>query len=331
MAGAGHDERNEPNLELPSFFGRRKKRRGQDAPPSEDVTTEVMSQPSEPAPEGSTGPAPADPQPAAPAPGLRPAARAKRVPPGAPPRREAVPPAEPSQPEPEPEPVARAVEPAPAPVREDVPTETAEPRRRAPQPVARTVAPPPPRTRGPEMSFSQEPPTSVLTATRPGAGDDVDGSDGAGAADGVGDDQPRRRSRPSFRLPHLAPRLAAAVAGAVVGLAGVGLAWLALQGCGLVRGVSTCGGGPGTLALLLVLVAAVLLGTALLRALGADQPAGTSVVGVGLVVVVAMLTFPEVAMTTLLALVAMPVATAVTFVLAQVAATAVVDVGDQPR
>ncbi|WP_445258558.1 hypothetical protein [Nocardioides aurantiacus] len=294
MAGAGSDERNEPNLELPSFFGRRKKRQA-DAPAPE------------PAAEAPAEPTPAPEPPA----GLRPAARAKRVPPSAPPpRRE--------------QPVVAA--PAPTPTQPVVapvarPEPTPEP---APEPVAQPVAQPvaepaPVPARGPEMSYAAE--TTVLTAPRPDAE-----QGGATAVDHAPPVEKRRR-RPSITLPHLNAWVAAALGGAVAGLAGVVLAWLALRGCEAVRGVSSCGGGPGLLLLVTVVVAEVLVGAAVLRALGVVQPTGTSLVGVGLVVVLAMF-FPAVAVTSTAAAVVLPVATALTFVLAHVAATTVVDLGD---
>ncbi|ROR89289.1 hypothetical protein [Nocardioides aurantiacus] len=357
MAGAGRDERNEPNLELPSFFGRRKKRRDQDAdtPTPTKAATETPTKapteaPTEAPPGSGSGAHDTEGPTSQPAPGLRPAARAKRLPPGAPPGRETAAPAEPAPTQPvsrpapaapapvaEPAPAARTapvVEPAPvadrpaaepAPRSAPAPAPAAAPTRRpSPQPVARTVTPPPPRaSRGPEMTYDDDA-TSVLTATPP-VTEDLD-RDRSGGSDGDTTEEGRRR-RPSLRVPQVASRLAAAVAGAVTALAGVGLAWLALQGCDVVRGVSSCGGGPGLLALLLVLVAEVLLGAALLRVLGVVQPAGTALVGVGLVVVAAMF-FPATAVTSAAAAVVLPVATAITFVLAHFAATAVVDLGD---
>ena len=170
------------------------------------------------------------------------------------------------------------------------------------------------------MSYAAET-TTVLTAPRP----ETEQSGATAADDGTPVE--KRRRRPSVTLPRLHPWVAAALGGAVAGLAGVVLAWLALRGCEAVRGVSSCGGGPGLLLLLGVVVAEVLLGAAVLRALGVAQPAGTSLVGVGLVVVLAMF-FPAVAVTSTAAAVVLPVATALTFVLAHVAATTVVDLGD---
>ncbi|KQT90665.1 hypothetical protein ASG49_12945 [Marmoricola sp. Leaf446] len=364
MAGAGGDE---PNLELPSFFGRRRKRQREE-PSGPDAAAAPAEAPSA----GPVDPAPTDPTPTDPAPtsgGLRPAAGAKRVPP---PRRAPAPPSpspspEPTQPvarprptpappepvrpvadpveepvaqpaartvaEPPAQPVERPAEPVAQPVAQPVVQPVAEPvaapettpaPRRRPRPAARTVPPPPPRTRGPEMAYPEQPaetPTSVLTATRPE--DDVERGDGGDAADGEG----RRRRRPSVSLPHVSPWLAAALSGAVAALVGVALAWVALRGCDAVRGVSSCGGGPGLLLLLGVVVAEVAVGAALLRALGAVQPTGTSLVGVGLVVVLAMF-FPAAAVTSVAAAVVLPVATALTFVVAHVAATTVVDLGD---
>lgn len=88
---------------------------------------------------------------------------------------------------------------------------------------------------------------------------------------------------------------AAAVTGVVVGLLGVGATLLALAGCDLVRGASSCGGPSGLLLLVLVLVAMVLVGRLLLTMLGAgDGAAGASFLAVGVVAVVTMLVLLEV-------------------------------------
>ena len=78
------------------------------------------------------------------------------------------------------------------------------------------------------------------------------------------------------------------VTGALVGVISVGLTWTSLRLCEVVRGTSSCGG-PGYLLLLLILVAMVLLGTALLRALGVPEPGSTSFLAVGLLAVLTLL------------------------------------------
>ncbi len=89
-------------------------------------------------------------------------------------------------------------------------------------------------------------------------------------------------------LPDLAPRTAAAVTGLVVGVAGVLLTFLVLQGCTLVRGTGTCGG-AGFPLLLAVLLVMVLIGRALLRGWGLPDAGGTAFLAVGLIAAISML------------------------------------------
>lgn len=80
----------------------------------------------------------------------------------------------------------------------------------------------------------------------------------------------------------------------MVGAAGAGATYGALAGCEAVRGVSTCGGAPGFFVLVAIVVAMVLLGGALLRALRVHAAGSTSFLAVGVVVVVVMLTLLDV-------------------------------------
>ena len=66
-----------------------------------------------------------------------------------------------------------------------------------------------------------------------------------------------------------------------------------LRGCELVRGTDSCGGGPGLLLLVGILVAMVLAGTALLTWLHVPEPRSTSFLGVGVTAVVAMVALLE--------------------------------------
>ena len=102
--------------------------------------------------------------------------------------------------------------------------------------------------------------------------------------------QPTKQLRPrrGLALPTPGGANAAVVTGALVGLISVGLTWMSLRLCEVVRGTSSCGG-PGYLLLLLILVAMVLLGTSLLRALGVPQPGSTSFLAVGLLAVLTLL------------------------------------------
>jgi len=80
----------------------------------------------------------------------------------------------------------------------------------------------------------------------------------------------------------------AMVTGVVVGLVTVGLTWGALNICELIRGASSCGGN-GLWLLLLILVAMIFLGSALLRMFRVSDPGSTSFLAVGLLTVVALL------------------------------------------
>ncbi len=95
--------------------------------------------------------------------------------------------------------------------------------------------------------------------------------------------EPRpRRELPLSGLP------AAAATGVVVGALAVLLAWLAGVGCEAVRGTSSCGGGPGFLILLLVLVTLALAGSWLLARLGVPESGSTSLLAVGIMAVLVM-------------------------------------------
>jgi hypothetical protein len=90
------------------------------------------------------------------------------------------------------------------------------------------------------------------------------------------------------QLPELAASTAALVVGALVGLLGCVLTAVALQGCELLTGTSSCGG-PGLLVLLVIVAAMAVLGAALLRAFKVPEAGNLSLLGVGVMVVVALL------------------------------------------
>jgi hypothetical protein len=95
------------------------------------------------------------------------------------------------------------------------------------------------------------------------------------------------RARPS--LPKPPGWVAALVTGVVVGLVGVGLTYVSLQGCEAVRGTQTCGG-PGLFVLLVILVLMVFLGGVVLAVLGLPESRSTSFLAVGVLAVVMLLT-----------------------------------------
>ena len=84
------------------------------------------------------------------------------------------------------------------------------------------------------------------------------------------------------------PVTAAAVTGVVVGGLAVLLDLLATSACDVVRGTSSCGGGPGLLILVVVLVALAYVGGVLLRVLGAPDAGSTSILAVGIMAVLVL-------------------------------------------
>jgi hypothetical protein len=176
--------------------------------------------------------------------------------PTAPPERETPPeidPLIPARPEWQPQPTP---EPEPTPQHEPSPE---------PEPSPRPDKEP---KRYPEPMPEPERPTQVLPTT-PAAAPDPG---------------PRELGFPS--LPHLPAVL---LVGAAVGLVAVLMTWGSLRLCDAATGTASCGGGPGLLMLLAILIALTYLGGWLLRGFGIDDAASTSFLAVGLVAVVAML------------------------------------------
>ena len=116
------------------------------------------------------------------------------------------------------------------------------------------------------------------------------------SAESAQDDSAKKRApraarvRVRVRVPrvHLPGPVAAALTGAVVGLALVGLTAAALHGCTAWRGTTSCGT-PGIVLLLLIAALAALVGSLLLRLAGVESPGSTSVLGVALLAVVVLL------------------------------------------
>ncbi len=134
---------------------------------------------------------------------------------------------------------------------------------------------------------------------------------------------PRRQPRLPT-LPALAGLAAAVATGALVGLVVVALTWGSLQGCDLVRGTRTCGGGAGLLLLVTIMVVSVLLGGALLRLWGVSDPGSTSFLAVALLAVLALLFLIDVLSSWWMVLV-IPVVAAGTFALSHWVTTAFVE------
>lgn len=139
-------------------------------------------------------------------------------------------------------------------------------------------------------------------------------------------DEPATRA--PFALPQLPGRVAAVLTGAVVGVVGVALTYLSLQGCDAVRGTKSCGGGPGLLLLLVILVLMVLLGGVLLALWDASEPRSTSFLGVGVLAVVVLIASLRDLDSVWMFLV-VPLVCALSFLLAQWVTTAFVELPEK--
>ena len=126
----------------------------------------------------------------------------------------------------------------------------------------------------------------------------------------VPEPEPGPRRLPTVQVRSLP---AASLTGVAVGGLAVLLAWLAGVGCEAVRGTSACGGGPGLLILLVVLVVLTWAGSLLLRALGVPHAGSTSLLAVGILAVL-VLVFLLGSLDERWAIVAVPVASAISYV-----------------
>lgn len=98
--------------------------------------------------------------------------------------------------------------------------------------------------------------------------------------------EPRaRRQLPTIALSGIP---AAAATGAVIGGLAVLLSWLATSACDVVRGTSSCGGGPGLLILVAMLVLLAYAGGLLLRVFGVPDAGSTSILAVGMLAVLVL-------------------------------------------
>jgi hypothetical protein len=173
----------------------------------------------------------------------------------------------------------------------------------------------------------------MATATLPAASrHDTDGTEAPGTGHPQAPGEPEAPARGTGRrvlprLPALGAMTAAAVTGTLVGLATVLLTSGALRGCETVRGTATCGGGPGLLLLVVIFLLSTLIGGVLLRAFGVSDPSSTSLLGVGLLAVIALLFLINVLMSWWMVLV-IPLVAAGTFALAHWVTTAFVETTD---
>ena len=99
---------------------------------------------------------------------------------------------------------------------------------------------------------------------------------------------PKRRARRQLPTIALSGVPAAAVTGVVIGALAVLLAWLSTTACDVVRGTSSCGGGPGLLILVVVLVLLSWVGGLLLRVFGVADAGSTSILAVGILAVLVL-------------------------------------------
>lgn len=134
------------------------------------------------------------------------------------------------------------------------------------------------------------------------------------------------RGGTAMQLPVIDPRIAAVLTGAVVGLVGVLLAFLAGRGCEAVRGVGSCGG-IGLFALLLIVAIEVLIGAALLKAWRLYDPVSTSFLGSGLMAVF-VLVFLLSSLDSVWMVVVIPVVSAITFLISWWVTTSFVEGSD---
>jgi hypothetical protein len=138
----------------------------------------------------------------------------------------------------------------------------------------------------------------------------------------------RRRERASFHV-RVPGTVAAALTGAVVGLALVGLTSVALHLCTSWRGTSSCGR-PGILLLLAITVVVAVLGAMLLRLLGVATAWSTSLLGIGLLVVLVLLALAAVGDRGP-AVVAVPLLSVLTHLAARWLTTTYDEPGERPR
>lgn len=216
-------------------------------------------------------------------------------------------------------PPAHAAPPTPT-VEEPQPQPGPQPEPQPERPLFADEAPtaPAPRRAAPAARVSRTATATRALPTQPETPDDAEEPDSPVAPKAPA--APRRR----VRRPALGGLPASALAGVVTGLLTVALTWGSERGCGAVRGTSTCGGGPGLLLLVAILVVMALLGAALLRALAAPAPGSTSVLGTGLLGVVTLLFFVGVIFEWWMVLV-VPLCAGITFALAHWVSTTYVE------
>jgi hypothetical protein len=134
--------------------------------------------------------------------------------------------------------------------------------------------------------------------------------------------------RRSLRI-HVPGPVVALLTGAIVGLVLVGLTSASGQACTALRGTSSCWT-PGILLLLAATAVAVLVGWLVLLVAGVGSPGSTSVLGVGLLVVIVLLALLPV-LDEGWVVVAVPAVAMLTFVAARWLTTTYAEPGERAR
>lgn len=180
---------------------------------------------------------------------------------------------------------AEPVEPLDAPEPAGRPEAVAEPVTERVRPTAPEPAPEPALT--PDEDTEETRP--FVPVPEPTATNGAYAEEPAGAPEPASEPGQRKAARPRRGLPTLPAPLAALLGGLVVGAVGAGLTWVSLTGCDAIRGTESCGG-AGVLVILVILVLMVLLGGLVLALLHLNDAKATSVLAVGVLFVVVLLT-----------------------------------------
>jgi hypothetical protein len=216
------------------------------------------------------------------------------------------------EPEPRPEPIVPEVD----------PIDPAPPAEPDPQPLDRPTEVLPP------VEPAGRRPRTVAAPTPVRAAGNAETRDAT--ANGVRVDDPEvesgTRERRDLHFPGLPALPAVLVVGAVVGLTAVLLTWGSLRLCDVATGTASCGGGPGLLLLVAILIALTYLGGWLLRGFGISDAGSTSFLAVGLLAVVAMLFLVD-SLDGWTGAVAVPVVTVVAYALSWRVTATLVDAG----
>jgi hypothetical protein len=177
-----------------------------------------------------------------------------------------------------------APEPTPVPVAEPVAEPVIEPVAE-PALESRVVAPAEPSVEAPSAAPPATPaddsPTTIFDDTSEPTAPEVPAQVVTTAPEPEAEPKPPRE-------PWLGGMPAAVVTGLFVGALIVAATAGSLHLCTAVKGTSSCGG-PGFFLLVAILVVAVLVGTAMLRAAAVQEPGSTSFLAVGLLSVIALL------------------------------------------